>query len=312
VARALPENVGSADRVRDRCAWCGAEFDAGSLRLPGRTVCAACGVATTDPWPSEAELDAAYSGWYRPSEGRFAGAGDAVLRRSRGALARRLAAVAPPGPILDVGAGEGALLDALRAHGREGLGLERRASRPDIVDTQLRDVDGAFAAVVFWHSLEHLREPADALRDAVRLLVPGGLLVIAAPNAASLQARTFGDRWLALDLPRHLTHLTAQALVSRLREEGLRVERVSHLRGGQVVFGWLHGLVASLPGRLDLYAAIRKPAARSRSMSAPRRIAALTAGAVLLPVAALCAATEALLRRGGSVYVEARRIGSTG
>ena len=45
---------------------------------------------------------------------------------------------------------------------------------------------------------------------------------------------------------------------------------MSHWRGGQALFGWLHGLVGSLPGRPDLYDAIRRPEARSRPLS-PRR-----------------------------------------
>ena len=92
---------------------------------PGVARCAACGVGNTRPWPTDAELDAAYGGWYRPPSGRFSGVGDAVLRRFRGRLARRLDRIAPPGPVLDVGAGDGALLDALRAAAATALGLER-------------------------------------------------------------------------------------------------------------------------------------------------------------------------------------------
>jgi hypothetical protein len=63
--------------------------------------CSHRGVANTDPWPTEAELDAAYRSWYRPASGRFSGIGDAVLRRTRSRLARRLDRIAPPGPVLD-------------------------------------------------------------------------------------------------------------------------------------------------------------------------------------------------------------------
>jgi hypothetical protein len=79
------------------------------------------------------------------------------------------------------------------------------------------------------------------------------------------------------------------------------------LRGGQVVFGWLHGLVGSLPSHPDLYDAIRRPAARQAALPPSRRALALSAAAVALPVAAVCALTEAGLRRGGTVYVEAHR-----
>jgi hypothetical protein len=290
------------------CAWCGATLPPDRGRLPGRARCEACGVATTDPWPSAETLGAAYAGWYRPVGGRFLGAGDALLRRSRGALALRLERICPPGPVLDVGAGDGSLVDAIRARGRTAIGLERVPTRPDIRAGDVTDVEERdWAAIVFWHSLEHLQAPGAALEHAAGLLRDGGALVIAAPNAASLQALAFGDRWLALDLPRHLVHIPARALLRRLREVGMTVTRVSYVRGGQVVFGWLHGLVGTVPGTADFYDAVRRPEARSAPVSRRVRAGTLAAGAALLPVAALAAAVEVALRRGGSVYVEARR-----
>jgi SAM-dependent methyltransferase len=304
----VPSPPAAADRTAAACAWCGADLSAGGRRGGGRIACARCGAATTDPWPSQEVLASAYAGWYRPAEGRFAGAGDALLRRARGTLAGRLDRIAPPGRVLDVGAGDGALLDALRARGRDALGLELVSTRPDVLALDVADVEETdWAAVVFWHSLEHLPEPGRSLARAAALLRSGGVLVVAVPNSDSLQARVFGDRWFALDLPRHLVHLPAETLLRRLDELGLRRRRVSHLRGGQVVFGWLHGLVDRLPGRPNLYDAIRRPEARSAAVPVARRAYALGAAAVLLPVAALAAALEAALRRGGSVYVEAVR-----
>jgi hypothetical protein len=270
--------------------------------------CRRCGVASTEPVPTDEELDRAYAGWYRPEAGRFAGPLDGVLRRMRARLAGRLDALAPPGEILDVGAGDGALVAALVARGRPAVGIERAAEPPHVRAAELTDLDGTFAGIVLWHSLEHLREAGAALEHAASLLDTAGVIVIAMPNASSLQARAFGDRWLALDLPRHLVHVPAPALMDRLGRLGLRVERTSQLRGGQAVFGWLHGLVGSLPGRLDLYDAIRRPEARSRPLSGAQRLAALAAGAILLPVAAAATLVEAALGRGGSIYVEARRV----
>lgn len=287
------------------CAWCGAPFAARGAGPRGRRRCAACGAATTDPWPTPSELDDAYSR-YRPAAGRFSGLGDALLRRTRGRLAARVDRLAPPGPVLDVGAGDGALLDALRSLGRESLGLER-AGRSDMREADVTELDGVWSAIVFWHSLEHLPAPGDAIDHAAGLLCPGGFLFVAVPNAASLQASVFGDRWFHLDLPRHLVHLPAAALATRLEALGLTVTRESHWRGGQALFGWLHGMVGSLPGRPDLYDAIRRPEARSRPITRRRRALALGAGTALLPLAAVATAVEILVRRGGTVYVEARR-----
>jgi hypothetical protein len=172
---------------------------------------------------------------------------------------------------------------------------------------QFEDMDGQWSAVIFWHSLEHLRRPVRALAHAAALVVPGGVLVVAVPNAASLQARLFGDRWLALDLPRHLLHLTPEALLSQVEALGFRVERVSYLRGGQVLFGWLHGIVGWLPGHPDLYDTIRRGAARQAAQSPALRVYALAAAVAALPLALAGTVVEVAARSGGTIYVEARR-----
>ena len=102
-------------------------------------------------------------------------------------------------------------------------------------------------------------------------------------------------------------HIPARALIERLEVLSLDVERVSYWRGGQVMFGWLHGLVGMLPGHPDLYDAIRRPEARRRQDAAWPRGATLLAGTLLAPVAAVAAAVEIAAGRGGTVYVEARR-----
>jgi len=289
------------------CAWCGVGFPIGARRVPGGLRCGTCGVTTTAPWPTDAELDVAYAGFYRPESGRFSGPLDRVLALSRGRLASHVDAVAPAGPVLDVGAGDGTLVRALERVGRAATGLERGA--PGMRDASPADLEQEgtrFAAVVFWHVLEHLRDPADQLAAASRLLLPGGVLIVAVPNAASLQARLFGEDWLALDPPRHLTHLHPDALRTRTHDLGLTVTREAQLRGGQVLFGWLHGLVKRVT-RLDLYDAIRRPEARQDRLSAPQRALALAAGVVLAPVAALGVGVEVATRRSGTIYLEARR-----
>jgi SAM-dependent methyltransferase len=294
-------------RVPATCAWCGSELDPSGARRRGRVVCARCGAATTYPWPSQDELAAAYGDWYRPrAGGRYHFGLDALLARSRARLSKRLDRIAPPGRMLDVGAGDGTLVDALRAEGRQTTGTEREPLRDDLLDQPLEDLQPGWAAVVFWHSLEHLTQPRAAVREAARLLDPRGVVVIAVPNADSIQAKLFGDRWLHLDLPRHLVHLPAETLLAGLEEDGFAVERVSHLRGGQHVIGWLDGLVGSLPGQPRLYEALRRPAAQSTAVTPAARAATIAAGVALSPVAVAGAAVEIALRRGGTIYVEAR------
>ncbi len=289
------------------CAWCKAALDGRAVRLTGRTRCGVCGAATTDPQPTPAQLELAYSSWYRPETGRFSGPGDRLLEVTRGRLARRLDRIAPAGRVLDVGSGDGTLLRALRSRGRDALGLERGSTEPGVRAADVRELDEGFAAIVFWHSLEHLAEAGEVFDHACALLEPDGVLIVAVPNPASLQAERFGDRWLALDLPRHLVHVPVDTLSARIEHNGLRISRRSGWRGGQVMFGWLHGLVGALPGDPDLYGAIRQPEARDTRASAAGRAAALAAGVALSPVAVVATAAELAARRSGTTYVEARR-----
>jgi hypothetical protein len=299
-------NMGTAQAGTD-CPWCGSSVAARDLEGFSITRCEACRTALTWPIPSDAQLDVAYGDWYRPPDGRFSGPGDRLLRWTRSTLARRIDRAAPAGRVLDVGAGDGTLVAALRAVGRDALGLERSGSGPYVRSGEVGEVGGQWAAIVFWHSLEHLRKPAATLVDAIELLEPRGLLVVAVPNFDSLQARLFGDRWFALDLPRHLVHFDAPRLVTGLENLGLRVERQSYVRGGQLFFGWVDGLVGSLPGHIDLYAAIRRTSARDEMMGRGTRLLAILAALCLSPVALIGAAIEVVLRRGGTLYVEARK-----
>jgi hypothetical protein len=98
--------------------------------------------------PSGEDLAEAYGTWYRPDEGRFSGLGDALLRRLRSRNAVRFDEIAPPGTILDVGSGDGTLLDALQARGREAIGLERESGRDDVLDKDISELEGEYAGVI--------------------------------------------------------------------------------------------------------------------------------------------------------------------
>ncbi|HOX29344.1 MAG TPA: hypothetical protein PLQ76_09350, partial [bacterium] len=48
------------------------------------------------------------------------------------------------------------------------------------------------------------------------------------PNFAGLESRLFGERWVAVDAPRHLYHFTEKTLRAMLEKNGLRVIDVIH------------------------------------------------------------------------------------
>lgn len=239
-------------RIVPTCAWCEQPLAHGPLRPFGQRRCAHCGAMTTLDWPAERDLVRAPLLPARPvrSSHRLCTLGEAARRRARRRLATRIAKVAPPGPVLDVGSGDGMLLDALRATGRltTGIAPGRTGAEPrtGVQDAEITELGGRYAAIVFWQSLSRLRAPGIALDHAAALLKPGGLLAIAQPSATRVQAQALGERLLAPGVPRHRVLIPPQSLMERLRELGLQVDRIDHLLELPTPAGWLQGVLGGV------------------------------------------------------------------
>lgn len=242
-----------AMRAEPTCAWCEQPLGAGMLRAFGQLRCERCGTTTALHWAGTAEPLRAPLVAARPvrTAGRICTLGEAARRRARRRLALRIARVAPPGPVLDVGSGDRTLLDALRATGRLATGIAPRRpdadARSDIRGAEITELGGRYAAIVFWQSLGCLRAPAAALDHAAALLKPGGLLAIAQPSTARLQARALGERLLAPGVPRHRVLIPPQTLIERLDALGLQVDRIDHLLDDlPTPGGWLQSLLGGV------------------------------------------------------------------
>jgi len=246
--------AGPPDAIRTlpTCAWCEQPLVPRPLRAFAQLRCEQCGTTNALDWPAEREplraplLPAAP---LRASQ-RMCTLGEAARRRARRRLATRIARVAPPGPVLDVGSGDGMLLDALRATGRLTTGIapgqtggEQRAG---IRAADITELGGRYAAIVFWQSLGRLRAPGLALDHAAALLKPGGLLAIAQPRSTRLQARAIGELIVAPGPPRHRALIPSHALTERLRALGLQVESIDHLLDLPTPGGWLQGLLGGV------------------------------------------------------------------
>ena len=84
----------------------------------------------------------------------------------------------------------------------------------------------SFDAVYLNRVLQDCREPREALRNACRLLEPGGTLFVEVANHGSDSARRYGAAWILCDAGRHINFFTAQSLSRFLRETGFEVEDI--------------------------------------------------------------------------------------
>lgn len=238
------------------CPLCGGELRANVACAFDRLVtgdgpftvseCRACSYGVSVPQLRGAELDRYYGGEYFGGfydDGSLPASGvlERARERFRRASARRRFGRAPyavsgqePGRVLDVGCGSGELLAHYAALGWEAFGIDpapravaaaRRRSL-SVHEGTLADRPWGpmrFDLVVFSHSLEHIPQPLDVLREAVASLAPGGRLALALPNWRCWQRHLFGGRWFHLDLPRHLQHFSPRALKVAADVLGLEV-----------------------------------------------------------------------------------------
>ncbi len=283
----------------------GRDGDAGAGTAGGRDGDAGAGTPT----------DLHDSGAYRSGTPRLYRAALPALRVFDGrrlALLRRL--TTPPAKVLDAGAGQGRFVAAARAAGYDAFGIEpaqrgleraRRLGVPVVpVTIEAAEIEaGALDAVVLWHVLEHLAEPAGAIRRIAGWVRPGGGVLVGVPNLESIQARVGGDRWYHLDVPRHRTHFTPAGLARLLERSGVAPVAVHHLLLEHNPFGMWQSAV----NRLTRDPSYLYNALKGNAPLASRDLAITGLALPLAPVAAAAELAAGLAGRGGTIAVLARR-----
>jgi len=139
--------------------------------------------------------------------------------------------------LLDVGCGDGQLLQTARDAGWDGLGIdlsetairlchrrELTASKTDFFDESLDEQ--RFDVVVMSELIEHVQSPQRFFKRAEELLDAGGVLYLTTPNFGSLARRMLGNTWSVIH-PEHIGYFE-RATLSRLASEetGLREIRI--------------------------------------------------------------------------------------
>jgi len=213
-----------------------------------------CGLLYLNPRPAPSELGTIYPDDYyayqlverRASRPR---GGDSMLARYMGwQLVRRLRPYAElvrkggggagPHRILDIGCGDGAMLDAWqRAFGGEaethGVELNARAAAiarsrgHAVVDRRIEEAElprAHFDLIYSFHVIEHVEDPTAFLEQSHAALRPGGYLLIDTPNVDTFDFRLFRRRhWGAYHFPRHFNLYSARSFAELARKTGFEV-----------------------------------------------------------------------------------------
>lgn len=140
--------------------------------------------------------------------------------------------------LLDVGCNQGDFLFYLKNKGWLVQGVELSDHAAEIAAKKGLDIEvGDFVSmnlkkkydvITFWHVLEHLSEPSEALAKARSLLHQTGHLILSVPNADSWQAKIFGKYWSGYDAPRHLFHFSPRSLKILLDKNGFSVIDINY------------------------------------------------------------------------------------
>lgn len=143
----------------------------------------------------------------------------------------------PPGTLLDVGTANGSFLKVARDAGWRVSGCEPSRwmcewcrTHYGIEITNGSIFDGGYDAesfdvVTLWDVLEHTPDPLRTLTEAVRVLKPGGLLVVNYPDYGSLISRLMGRRWVFL-LTIHYYYFTRRTIHAALARVGCSIHRI--------------------------------------------------------------------------------------
>ncbi len=191
--------------------------------------CRQCDLVYASPVPAPEALARAYeeAAFDSAIEGRFA------ARTYREALAPLLAVLPDRDGALDIGTGEGAFLGELLDAGFTGVGGVEPSTEPiaaaeariaDLIEHEVFTPDvrpaGSLSLVTCFQTIEHVPDPAVLVRDAARLLKPGGVLALVCHDRRAPVNRLLGLRSPIVDVE-HQQLFSPLSVTRLLRGAGL-------------------------------------------------------------------------------------------
>jgi len=118
--------------------------------------------------------------------------------------------------LLDYGCGTGYFLDYCKKNHWKVAGIEPDENARNLATTlvgekifpelNIQEHSKKYDIISLWHVLEHIHHLNELLDNLKSVLKKDGYIIIAVPNADSLDAKIYKENWAAFDVPRHLYH----------------------------------------------------------------------------------------------------------
>ena len=155
-----------------------------------------------------------------------------------------------------------------------------------------RIFDNMFDVITLFHVLEHLPQPQQLLKELVSAnLNKDGLLIIEVPNINSFQSALAKEKWMHLDVPRHINHFSYIKLKELTEQTGLTVIRSSYFSIHLGVLGMLDSLLKRLGYRKDIIYELKNRKSKKLILQI----------LLILPFAIFLEGVSALLGKGGVI-----------
>lgn len=230
--------------------------------------CSGCGLVFLQPRPAPEAMARIYPANYyayreEEAERPFVKFFRDRIERSKLLRTQRLIG-SGPASLLDVGCGDGRLLEIVRRFGPPdwrlagieiGEGAARRAAARgfevrcgDFETLSLQGWEARFDCAMLHHVIEHTRRPREALARLRALLRPGGLVSVETPEVRGWDFELFRERyWGGYHIPRHFYLFDKQTLPRLLGEEGFEIVSVRSIPSPAFWVFSVHNWLADRP-----------------------------------------------------------------
>lgn len=198
--------------------------------------CRACSHTFVSRAPTREEIDAIYERY--SYEAQHLHALPAFLQPVVAEKVRGFAPFRRTGRLLDVGFGAGAFLLAAKEQSWRTYGIEvsrlaieqaRNNGLGEVVHADFLEAPferAYFDVIVMSELIEHVPDPHAYVRQAQRLLAPGGLLYLTTPHGRGISGRLLKETWSVCCPPEHLHLFSKRSMRRCLTENGFGAIRI--------------------------------------------------------------------------------------